>query len=272
MGQSDPEGRGQTVRVTSDELIAFEKDLRELHYLMVDLRTPRGPYWSSPTAEAKAERKAEAERLRLLRLAGRYRRTVDRVIGNESILYAPATLGGRAIGTIWEAALVNLSLPVVASALGQLADRVCTAIGMIEGDPTLLDPPPPRTNPLPHQAVTVTGDSNIVSLAGRDSTQRHIHTGGGQTELRQILGELTEAVRNLDRSVKDRAVALTVAQQVAAAIDAPDRDSDELADHWTWLGRFADGLAAAAAPATLGTLYQQATPLMEPLMRLGSGG
>ena len=115
------------------------------------------------------------------------------------------------------------------------------------------------------QSITVQGGHNVIAQAGRDLTQ-HVHQSVDQAELRQVVEQLTEAIRSLDRSVTDRAVALTIAQQVTAAVEAPDRDPEELADHWTWLGRFADSLAVLGAPSTVTTLYQQAQPLMAKLL------
>jgi hypothetical protein len=112
-----------------------------------------------------------------------------------------------------------------------------------------------------------------LGIAGHQVIQT-VRQGSDHTELRQLVGDLADAIRGLSRSVQDRAVAMAVTQQVSAAVDAPDRDPEELADHWAWLGRFADSVAAAGAlgaPANILVLYQQASPLIEQLIRLASG-
>jgi len=110
---------------------------------------------------------------------------------------------------------------------------------------------------------------------GRDSFTQSVAMNSGSGELRQILSELTEAIRELDDSVTEKAVAETVAEQVLAALDATDRDIAKTDRLWAYLGRFADGvqtLGVIGAPTTVKALYDQAEPLIRPLLQLGGGG
>jgi hypothetical protein len=211
LSQGARDAERQTSRLSVDDLITFENDVRELHYLMTDLANPRGPYWSSPTLEDRKRREAEAERQRLLRLSGRYRRTVDRVIGNEHVIWERSDPDRRPVGTIWDLALGNLLPGLEAEALGRLADRVSSAIGMIEGDPSLLDPPTRPEARSNHASalppITIVGDGNVLTLSGRDSVVKRVQTGVGRAELGKVLDELKAALADLgedDEDVKDR--------------------------------------------------------------------
>ena len=127
------------------------------------------------------------------------------------------------------------------------------------------------------QNIRIGDNATIGGIAqgARDVTQHVMMGSTDHAELRHVLGELTEAIRGLDRSVKDKAVALAIAEQVTAAVDAPDRDVEQTASWWDYLGRFADSLTVAGAlgaPTTVPALYQQASPLLEHLLRAAGGG
>lgn len=123
------------------------------------------------------------------------------------------------------------------------------------------------------QIGTVYGNVGAIGQAGRDLSQ-HVAMGGEDDELRRVLSDLTEAIRGLDRLVADKAVALAIAEQVKATVDAGRRDSDQVTSWWDYLGRFADSLAVAGAvgaPTTVRALYDHAAPLIAPYL-LSAGG
>jgi len=106
----------------------------------------------------------------------------------------------------------------------------------------------------------------VGAIAQGQHFSQHVNLGADNAELRQVLDDLTEAIRGLDRSVPDKAVALTIAQQVAVAIDAPDRDVEQTTSWWEYLGRFVNTVTALQMVSSVPALYHQAEPLMVKLL------
>jgi DNA-binding transcriptional ArsR family regulator len=72
-----------------------------------------------------------------------------------------------------------------------------------------------------HQAITVTGDRNVLNVAARDAVMNRIQTGDGHVELGRVLDEVKAALADLaedDEDVKDRHQAVDrLAEQLTKA-------------------------------------------------------
>jgi hypothetical protein len=170
------------------------------------------------------------------------------------------------ICSIWQAAMSGMGPFDQAYSVERLADRVGMAAGMLEGDPSLADPPKPpsRSTASEGAGVTVLGDGNVVTFSGRDSVVQHVQTGVGHAQLRQILDEVKAALAELaedDEDVKDRHLAV---DRLGEHLTKAEPEGRPINRTWERIVTFATVEGAIQGGERIGRALQALWPYVEP--------
>ena len=90
-----------------------------------------------------------------------------------------------------------------------------------------------------NQTINNYGDGAVLSQAARDSIVKHVHTGAGRAELRQVFDELRAAIGDVVDDEEDRQVRIET-------IDDLERELNAETPRKTWVQKFWNGAIWAA--------------------------
>jgi hypothetical protein len=266
----------QQVRI--DRVRAFHRDVLTLRDRVRAVEALEGQdRWRSQSGEVLLAAKEAAEELRqrLLPQTEVMQRLVERVNGKVVIQPYPFFRGQS---NIWHLAFFPDHTFSQAYMLGVVADTIVTAVGLLEDDPSLLDPPPPPSAPsgtprapgIAPQTFHFHGASVNIGQIGSGQIDVITQSGGRPLEigdLRRLVDDLEQAIRNLDAPEDDRKNLVGPVAELREELGKPKPRLTALMPGWNWVKTIATLDGAWGGWDRVQGIANAALPLLEALLK-----
>jgi hypothetical protein len=254
-------------RTRIDRIEQYYRDLVEFKRLLdtqveAEAAGRRGPTPRHP---------ATIEELRhsLLRRAGGIQPVFERVVGR---LMQPQPFHAGPDANYWDLALVGAHWFSQTVAAGTLADFLSMAIGKLEDNPSLLDPPRAQpgsqpTSPRQSQTINVYGGTANFAQAVSSNVSQTISAPSDVDEIRRLLAELRQLIEDSGAPDEEREVAVVHVEQLSEELGKPKPRLAMLKIPWNGLQALAtfDGAwqAVERAQQIVAELQEHLGPMLQ---------